>query len=653
MKKNYIWICIFTILTFIYEELIFHLATFKTMDINILYLLGFAISQGLFIYIITGLFKNKNINTILYIFIITLICIFYNAQFIYYSFYKSIISIYSLISGGQVFGFMSSIITVILKNWFIVLMLLLPVITLLICVIIKIVRVDHILIKEKITPALLMILIYLVSVITINYIPSNAIYSNKNLYFNIHAPLLTTDKFGVMTMMRLDLERTIFGFSEKDIEVNENNNPNINDTTPVDDTKEVTYNKLDIDWNNIKENAPNDTIKSIDEYLSNSSISNKNDYTGMFNGKNLIVLVAEAFSPMAIDENLTPTLYKLYKEGFQFDNFYTPLFPVSTADGEYMTDTSLIPKEGVWSVYRVKDNYMPLSYANVFENLGYTSRAYHNNTYTYYRRNDYLKAMGYDSYLACGNGLESKINCKQWPQSDLEMINATVDDYINDDHFLAYYMTVSGHLEYSRNGNMMTTKNWNLVKDLDKSAAAKSYLAANIELDKALASLIEKLGSSGKLADTVISISGDHYPYGLTLDEINELSDYTKDENFEIHHMSWLLWNSTMEEPVKVNKVSSSLDIVPTLYNMFGIDYDSRLFMGRDIMSDVEGLVIFSNRSYITEQSRYNALTKEITGNTDTEYNSNISNTVYNKFKYSRLILENDYYRSLYQRLGY
>ena len=162
---------------------------------------------------------------------------------------------------------------------------------------------------------------------------------------------------------------------------------------------------------------------------------------------------------MAIREDVTPNLYRLYKEGFQFDNFYTPLFPVSTADGEYMTDTSLIPKEGVWSIHRVAQHYMPYSYANVFEKLGYTSNSYHDHTASYYHRDEFLETMGYDSYLAVGTGLEQRMNTKLWPNSDYEMINVTVDDYINNEKFLAYYMTVCGHLNYTTMGNCMASRN--------------------------------------------------------------------------------------------------------------------------------------------------------------------------------------------------
>ena len=177
-----------------------------------------------------------------------------------------------------------------------------------------------------------------------------------------------------------------------------------------------------------------------------------------------------------------PTLYKLVNNGFVFENYYQPLFTVSTSDGEYMFLNSLIPKEGVWSFYRSSNIYMPFGVGNVFKREGYsTVNAYHDHTYTYYNRDESHPNLGFDKYIGCGNGLEELINCKTWPESDVEMINATVDDYISSDNFMTYYMTVSGHLQYTPNDNMMVSWNWSKVKDLNLSLHAKSYLACNIE----------------------------------------------------------------------------------------------------------------------------------------------------------------------------
>ena len=447
--------------------------------------------------------------------------------------------------------------------------------------------------------------------------------------------------------MKLDLERLIFGFEENiSIEVN---------SLPEDAIKEETkYNITEIDFESLIANETNENIKQMHEYFANQIPSEQNEYTGMFKGKNLVVFVAEGLSNVAIREDVTPNLYKLYNEGFQFDNFYTPLFPVSTADGEYITDTSLIPKEGVWSIYRVQNHYMPYSYANVFKNLGYSTNAYHDHTATYYHRDKYIKTMGYDSYLAVGTGLEDRMNTSLWPNSDYETIEVTTQDYINNDKFLAYYMTVSGHLNYTTNGNCMAARNWEQVKNLPYSHKARAYLATQIELDKAVGKLIQDLEATGKLEDTVIVISPDHYPYGLTLSELNELSNYERDNTFEKHHTPLLIWSGSMKEPVKVEKVCSSLDVLPTVLNLFGVEYDSRLLIGNDILSNnKEQIVIFSDRSFITDKGRYSAVQDKFMPNEGVEipewYVEQISEIIYQKFKMSTMILDNDYYRKIFQ----
>ena len=196
--------------------------------------------------------------------------------------------------------------------------------------------------------------------------------------------------------------------------------------------------------------------------------------------------------------------------------------------------------------------------------------------------------------------------------------------------------------------NDMVKQNWDKVKSFAYSEKAKGYLAANIELDKAVGRLLEKLEEAGKLEDTVIVISGDHYPYGLTLGEINEISKYKRDNTFGKFNMPFLIWCGDMEKPIKVTKVCSSLDVLPTVLNLFGVEYDSRLLMGRDILSDSEGLAIFPDRSFITDKGKYNAITNKFIPNEDVtveaDYIEKMKNIVYKKFEMSRLILEKDYY---------
>ena len=636
---------IFFLILIIYEEIIFSFLVFNSISANLVYIVLFSIPVAIIIHLLCSIFNNKVNAVLTYLFTSVLVFIFC-AQLIYFKIYQSIISFFSFSNGGQVLQFADMIIKTVFDNYIGILLFFLPLFALIILTIFSKISFEKTHAKTRIIEIACFVVVQVLAICTVNFIPQTELYSAKNLYYNVHAPLLTSEKFGVFTTMRLDLQRLIFGFEEKSIVPIEDDFEQ--EIIPTPEEEVIEYNKIDIDFDKLIENETDSSINKLHKYFNSQEPTEKNIYTGKFKGKNLVVFVAEAFSSLAIREDVTPTLYKLYSEGFQFDNFYTPIFPVSTADGEYIADTSLIPKEGVWSISEIGNNYMPYSYANAFKKLGYTTNAYHNHTYNYYDRDLYIKAMGYDSYLAKGTGLEERMNCSRWPNSDYEMIKATVNDYINNDNFVAYYMTVSGHLNYTTLGNYIANKNWDLVEDLPYSDKAKCYLATQIELDRAIEELINSLEKAGKLEDTVIAISSDHYPYGLTLSEINELSDYKRDDTFEKYHMPFLLWNSEMEEPVKVEKIGSSLDILPTILNLFGIEYDSRLLMGTDILSTSNPLVIFSNRSFITDKGKYNAVKREFYpfNNTkvDDEYVEKINSEIYNKYQMSRLILEKDYY---------
>lgn len=224
----------------------------------------------------------------------------------------------------------------------------------------------------------------------------------------------------------------------------------------------------------------------------------------MFKGYNIIFITAESFSQYAIDKDLTPTLWKMYNEGFQFENYYSPAWGVSTTDGEYANLTGLIPKSGVWSFSKSAENNVsfPFTLGEQSRKLGYkTVNAYHNHTYDYYDRDKYLTNIGYD-YSAIGKGLDLGENV--WPNSDLKMMQKTVDDYINSDSFSVYYMTVSGHGGYSY--NTMSERNADLVKDLKYSDEVKGYLAANIELDKAMEYLLARLEKQASLTTPLFAL---------------------------------------------------------------------------------------------------------------------------------------------------
>lgn len=650
MKKKLPLVIYFSFLI-IYLELVYKVFVLNNVfSINSLTVILFSIPFIMINTILCSLFSNK-VNRGISIILSLFLTFIFVSQYVYYLFYDSIFSVYSVKEGTeQVFGeFFNAIVKMVSDNVLSIILLLMPFILFLIFG--KKIFSFNKGKKSLAIESILLLVFIIVSLITVMF-DDKGMYSLKNVYTKTHAPMITINKVGLLSMECLDLERYLFGFEEKLYNVKPS------ESNKGDDIEEVKYNVLDIDFDKLISEEKDDMVKSMHEYFESVMPTKQNEYTGIFKGKNLIYITAEGFDKIAVNKELTPTLYKLVNNGFVFENYYQPLFSVSTSDGEYMVMNSLIPKEGVWSFYRSSNIYMPFGLGNVFKREGYSPvNAYHDHTYTYYSRDESHPNLGFDKYVGCGNGLEKLMNCKVWPESDIEMIDATINDYIDSDKFMTYYMTVSGHLNYTFTGNSMSYKNRELVKDLSYSEHIKAYLAANIELDRALEKLLIYLENSKKLDDTVIVISPDHYPYGLKTSELNEISDTDRSDKFEMFHTSLIIYNSEMKENVKVSKYVSSIDVLPTVYNLFGIEYDSRLMMGRDALSDSEGLVMLSDRSFINENGSYNSITgeyKSFKSEVSNEYVDNMNYEVYQKFTMSSLLLyeKNGVYLDYYRKLG-
>lgn len=639
MKNKKIVIHLWWIFYVIFLELVYRgFIIGKLISINTLMVILFSIPFIVIFSTITTLF-NEKINRVLNIILTSVLTLVTLAQIVYYNFYDSIFSFFSLTTGtGQVMQFWQMIIDVILRIWYIFVIILIPYIL-------------YLIFNKKFnykrpnkTIIISEIVAFILSFTGIFFVvkyDNKGIYSLRRLLFSTHAPMLTIDKTGLLTMEAADVYRYIFGF-EEEIYVEE--------TKPVIKEEVKEYNTYNIDFDKLISETNDENLISMHKYFKSVEPTEKNKYTGLFKGKNLIFITAEAFDTIAIDKDITPTLYKMANNSFVFNNYYQPLYPVSTSDGEYMNLISLIPKEGIWSFKKTSELNMPLGIGNMFKKEGYNAYAFHNHTYKYYERNKSHPNIGFD-YYGCGNGLEKKMNCKHWPNSDLEMVEASFDYFLNDDKpFLTYYMTVSGHLNYNFYGNNMASRNKKSVKDLKYSTAVKAYYATQIELDKALEKLLKTLEEKNLLEDTLIVLGPDHYPYGLTTKEMNEVSKIDRTDKFENYHTTLIMYNPSIER-TKINKVVSGLDLLPTIYNLYGIEYDSRLLMGRDIFSESEGIAILSDRSWITNKGTYNTVTKEFKSfnneEISKEYIDKINSIVYQKFSMSSLILDYDYYKKL------
>ncbi len=426
--------------------------------------------------------------------------------------------------------------------------------------------------------------------------------------------------------------------------------------TPKPTTPPPAEHILHANYDYLKEIGP-DEVDRVTDLVFSMQPTKENDYTGLFEGYNLIHITAEGFSTAAVDPVLTPTLYQLTHSGVVVPEYYVPLWQTSTSDGEYVNLTGLIPDQQ-FSMKRTAENEQPYSLANYFKNEGAACYAYHNNTLSYYDRHLSHPNLGYNfkasklgelSEEEWGSQLFTMEHPDYWPASDLEMMQATVQEYVHEERFHVYYLTVSGHMNYNFRGNRMSSLHYDEVQHMTCSEEGKAYVACNIELDRAIAYLISELYAAGKLEKTVICLSADHYPYAMDLSTYEELTGMSNLENsLDIYRNSLILWNSEMET-VTVNAPCSSMDLVPTLMNLFGFEYDSRLFSGRDIFSDKAPLVVFSNRSFITDKASYNKKTGEVLSRTgeevSTEYVDNMKTYVRMLHKHSAGILNNNYYK--------
>lgn len=451
---------------------------------------------------------------------------------------------------------------------------------------------------------------------------------------------------------------------------------------PEEPVKDVTpepvvygYNTLDIDFTALADSASNSTLASIHRYVASRTPSRQNEYTGMFKGKNLILLTAEAFSPWFISEELTPTLYRLTHEGFVCTNYYQPGWGQSTTGGEFAVLTGLLPTwiDNNVSFWASRNDYMPLALGNQFRALGYQTPAWHDNTYNYYNRDATHPNLGYD-YQGIGNGLTLPSSSgSSWPYSDLEMMEATMDSYVDTylatgQPFHAYYMTVSGHGGYGW-GHAMAAKNRAAAQAAypDVSTPVQAYVAANLELEAALTYMLEKLEANGIADDTVICLSADHYPYVLAEADVDYYVELTGRQDTELdtsrYRNALILWCGSMEEPVTVDIPCSAVDILPTLSNLFGLPYDSRLLSGRDILDDSYNaasasssipLVILptaAGNSWATAAGVYEARSRTFTpapGVTVVEdYVDSINALIPTKYTYAKLMIQCDYYRTV------
>ena len=645
MKINYSKLIFLNYIYLFILEFVFKFFIFESLDINIVYLLAFNLPISVIITFFTNLFKYRKLNMFMTIIMWLVFLIVFVAETVYYSFYQTVFSYKALVYGSQVAEYYDSILSHIVADWYILLCMFIPFLLLLIF--------TRKMEFNKFNPkhTIFLLLASIIFVLSLVYYKSDDDNSVYKLLVNKNDVMETSNTIGLVSTINVDIYKNLTGFEEVIEIVIDTEEPVIE----IPEEEKEEYNITNIDFDALANDEKDASVKSLHSYFSKQNPTNKNDMTGIFKDKNLIFITAEAFYPIAVDKDLTPTLYKLVNEGIKFNNFYQPIYGCSTSDGEFVNLLSLLPGISTCSMDATHDVYLPYTIGNSFKKYGYDTYAFHGWTYTYYHRNKSYPNIGFDKYYGFDRNKSGYKYAlpgikNQWPTSDVDVMNASYPIFSQSEKYVTYMMSISGHLQYNFGGNAMSAKNKAAVKGLKANDSIKAYIAANIEFDKSLEILLKDLEESGQLENTVIVISPDHYPYGLTNDDIKSYVDWVENDTFDIYRNNLIIYNSELTG-IEVDKNVGSIDILPTLLNMFDIEYDSRLLMGHDIFSDASDLVIYNNKSWITERGRYDYIKKKFYPNEgyteDKDYIKKINNIVSTKFQVSKTILQKNYYKKV------
>ena len=636
----------------LFWETLLHAAVFGEFSGKFGYIVGFSVSAGLVLALAVS-FLNRKAAYVINLLLTLVMTVFYGSQLVYNSIFGTLYSAALMGQGGQaVTSFWRETLSTMLEKLPLLLLLLIPIVLL-------------ILLRKQFGKSdWFCRIVAIVAAVLVFWGTERILHRNGTELFSDYgyytsssvATNPTAQRFGLLTTFRLEL----FGkgeTSESTYYVPEETQPateaeGIPEETAAQETV-TEYNVLDFDLDQLSTMTENEKLQALNAYCAQLTGTNKNDYTGMLADYNLILICGESFSSAAIHPEVTPTLYKLASEGILFKNYYNS-FPNTTTDGEYALLQGLWPdstrSKATSSLFASRGSYLPFTLGNIFaEQRDVASWGYHNYRGAYYGRDESHPNMGYSMKFA-EDGMKFT---STWPASDLEMMEQSVDDYIGQEQFHAYYMTFSGHYEYKIGTNKIARQNWPLVKDLPyASEQARAYLSCHIELDRAMEYLLNRLEEAGVADKTAIVLAGDHFPYGLNNKQYGELMGEEPD-TFSKFKDTLIFWVGGMQENIVVEEYCCNVDILPTILNLWGFDFDSRMLAGTDVFSDGEHVAVLSDKTWLTDKVWFHTDTGEIRylvpeAEVPADYIDRMNRLIATRFSVSSDILNQAYYNFVF-----
>ncbi|HPF82907.1 MAG TPA: LTA synthase family protein [Bacilli bacterium] len=379
-------------------------------------------------------------------------------------------------------------------------------------------------------------------------------------------------------------------------------------------------------------------------YANNSNQDATNDYTNIYEGKNVLVIHAESIQNWLLGykingQEITPNLNKLSKEGLYFNNFYAQESVGTSSDTEFTFNTSLLPASSGTVFVSYWDRDYSYSTQNLLKQKGYYTFSMHGNNCTMWNRNNMYPSLGYDKFYCykdayniddvIGIGLSDKSFFRQ----STDIIADISKKHTN------YYGTLimlSNHTPWDDIKDHSTfdvtmpytdpeTGEQKVANYLEGTTMGDYIKSANYA-DAALGEFMNSLEEKGLLDNTVIVIYGDH-DSKLKKSEYTKLYNYNPvtngliskdDENYvnvdyyyyELNRkVPFIIWTKDNRINKQVDKVMGMSDVQPTLGNMF--NFFNPYALGKDIFSVDENMVIFPDGNWLTNKMYYNSQKEE------------------------------------------
>ena len=278
----------------LYEELLYRIVLGLSFSSSIFSLLFLSCGTGIAIGIISNIIPKK-VNYFIFNIFNLILCFYYGAALIIRKTFDvnisfSVLNMYTQFTGA----FANTTASVLKSNALNIFLVALPFLIGLILTR----KIDHTISAYSFISLILCYVLFLVSLSSDTY----------DLYFNRQNNRENVENFGVLPSLIMELWKGDSVGEEvesEDVEEEE-----------TEETVSVRRRVSDINFNDIE--TENSTVESMNKYFSSSLGTYTNDYTGLFEGKNLIYIMAESFDGYAVSKELTPTLYKMIHSGLYF-----------------------------------------------------------------------------------------------------------------------------------------------------------------------------------------------------------------------------------------------------------------------------------------------------------------------------------------------